>query len=128
MSALCRPEAIRRIVVEDIDVQAEQGKGAIIQRMALEWAYVGWATAVNTPRPEADPGQYSAHCIPDNVENFSLVHISHFSRAEVPVHYPRLRAHPENRADGGLNRSMGFRSYSYVVPSGRFARSIPIFP
>ena len=143
--------------MDDLDVQAEWDKGAIIRRVEPEWADAGRATAVNAPWTEANSSWHPARCNrPDMVscsvnagreyaagrspssatdqrpfdegEVSSLSCIPYFSRAEVLNHYFQcLRVDPATWARDGLNRAMVFRSYSYVVPNGRFARSIPIF-
>ena len=62
MSALCRLEAMRRTVVDDVDVRAEWDKGAIIRRVEPEWADAGRATAVNAPWTEANSSRHPARC------------------------------------------------------------------
>ncbi len=149
MSALCRQVAIGRMILDDVDAQADRSKGATIQRMALEWANIGLATAVNALFAKAGTCRRpilgkrldfldSGVCRNDQSAThqrfssegslFPLLRTFHFSIAEISSHFVwRLRVGFATWACRVLSGVTAFRSCSRAAPAGRSARSIPIF-
>ena len=152
-----RLEAMRRTVVDDLDVQAKRSRGAITQRVALDWTDVRPATAVNIPCATAnsvcDPARLNRSLMVSGSVNaareddvgrrapsatdrhllgegsrFSLSYLTHFSRVEILTIFSVFCAPPRQNGPA-MNRTGQW--YSALIrtlcPTGCFARSIPIF-